>query len=187
MILDCVLDFNGCVYAHSHGHGPRLSTYMATYAYIYLHFWDNVTMTVQLALDYYLENWDLRDTSLRHIPRSYVSTYVESIWMEFRSPRYVPRRGKFEWLGMYAGFRGCTIPSWPVHCDANKTSALSARGRISDERWSANWRCQRWATNANCLARNMPRTIVRGSSPIFANFSYWTYDHETRGLDAHWW
>ena len=27
----------------------------------------------------------------------------------------------------------------------------------------------------------------RGSSPIFANFSNWTYDHETRGLDAQWW
>ena len=27
----------------------------------------------------------------------------------------------------------------------------------------------------------------RGSNPIFANFSNWTYDHETRGLDAYWW
>ena len=26
----------------------------------------------------------------------------------------------------------------------------------------------------------------RGSSPIFANFPNSTYDHKTRGLDAHW-
>ena len=26
-----------------------------------------------------------------------------------------------------------------------------------------------------------------GSSPIFAKVANWTYDHETRGLDGHWW
>ena len=32
--------------------------------------------------------------------------------------------------------------------------------------------------------RQHPQT--RGSSPIFTNFSNWTYDHETQDLDVHW-
>ena len=115
-------------------------------------------MTVQLALDCYFGTWYLTHTSLRHISRYHVlGINLNGV----QTTKICPKKGQI-WVTRYAGSKGCPIPSLPVHCDANKNSALSARGRISNERWLANWRCQRLVMIANCSARNMPCTVVEG-------------------------